>query len=126
MQFPHLPGRCSPDRVRDASGFTLIQITITIALIPVLSTFAIVGLSSARASLRLQNSVRQLSAYLEKARLDAIRRHSTSSVVFTDTSTYVVTMDFDGSGTVSTRTLPFENDVSIISTPLPSVTFNWR
>ena len=126
MQFPQLKGKRFPGRVHDAGGFTIIQITITLAIIAIISTFAIIGLSSARASLRLQNSVRQLSAYLEKARLDAIRRHSTSSVVFTDVNTYVVTMDFDGSGTVSTRTLPFENDVSIISTPLPSVTFNWR
>jgi Tfp pilus assembly protein FimT len=126
MQFPLLRSTRSRNRIHDASGFTLVQITITVAIIAVVSAFAIIGLSSARASLRLQNSVRQLSAYMEKARLDAIRRHSTSSVVFTDVNTYVVTMDFDGSGTVSTRTLPFENDVSIISTPLPTVTFNWR
>ena len=35
-------------------------------------------------------------------------------------------MDFEGRGTLSTRTLPFENDVTIITTPLPTVTFNWR
>ena len=126
MQFPQLRGTRCPNRVHDASGFTIIQITITLAIIGVISAFAIIGLSSARASLRLQNSVRQLSAYLERARLDAIRRHGNSNVTFTDASTYVVTMDFDGSGTVSTRTLPFERDVQIISTPLPNVNFNWR
>src|SRR5207244_1037990 len=63
MRFPQLRGTCC--RLNDASGFTLVQITITVAIIAIVSTFAIIGLSSARASLRLQNSVRQLSAYLE-------------------------------------------------------------
>jgi Tfp pilus assembly protein FimT len=111
---------------RDERGFTILQTLIALAVMGVICGFAVIGLTSAKASLRLQNSVRQLSAYLEKARLDAIRRHGASSVVFSDTGTYVVTMDFDGSGTVSTRTIPFEQGVSVISTPLPSVNFNWR
>jgi type II secretory pathway pseudopilin PulG len=112
--------------IRCASGFTLLQVIITLAVVSIITTFALIGFSSTRASLRLQNSVRQLSGYLEKARLDALRRHGNSTVVFTSPSTYDVIMDFEGAGTVSTRTIPFENDVSIISTPLPSVTFNWR
>ena len=112
--------------IREASGYTLVQVMITVAVISIVSAFALLNINSTRASLRLQNSVRQLASYLEKARLDAIRRHANSSVVFTNATTYEVTMDFDGSGTVSTRTLPFENGVAIISTPLPSLTFNWR
>ena len=112
--------------VHDASGSTLLQVVITVAVISIISAFAILSFTSARASLRLQNSVRQLAGYLEKARLDAIRRHDNSSVVFTNANTYSVTMDFDGTGTISTRTFPFENGVTIISTPLPNVTFNWR
>lgn len=110
----------------DARGFSILQIVITLAVASIVGTFAILNISSTRASLRLQNSVRQLAGYLEKARLDAIRRHGNSNIVFTDTTSYNVTMDFDGSGTVSTRTFPFESGVAIISTPLPSVTFNWR
>src|SRR5437588_11945640 len=112
--------------LRRAHGFTILQMVITIVSVGIVSTFALLGINSTRASLRLQNSVRQLAGYLEKARLDAVRRHANSSVVFTSTTAYDVTMDFDGSGTVSTRTLPFEGGVNIVSTPLPSVTFNWR
>ncbi|HYX29757.1 MAG TPA: GspH/FimT family pseudopilin [Pyrinomonadaceae bacterium] len=111
---------------RGESGFTILQTAIAVAIMGVICGFAVMSLTSAKASLRLQNSVRQLSSYLEKARIDAIRRHGTSSVVFTDTGTYVVSMDFAGSGTVSTRTIPFEQGVAIISTPLPAVNFNWR
>ena len=109
---------------RDDRGFTILQTIVALAIMGVICSFAIIGLTRAKANLRLQNSVRQLSSYLEKARLDAIKRHDSSSVVFTDTSTYVVTMDF-GSG-VSTRTLQFESGVSIVSSSLPNVSFNWR
>jgi Tfp pilus assembly protein FimT len=109
---------------RDERGFSIVQLLIAFAVMMVISSFAIIGLTKAKANLRLQNSIRQLASYLEKARLDAIKRHGTSSVVFTDTSTYVVTMDF-GSG-ISTRTIPFEPGVSIVSAGLPNVNFNWR
>jgi type II secretory pathway pseudopilin PulG len=109
---------------RDERGFSIIQILITLAVISVIGTFAVLGLTKAKANLKLQNSVRQLSSYLEKARLDAIKRHGISNVTFTDDHTYVVTMDF-GSG-ISTRTIPFDSDVSIVSVDLPNVNFNWR
>ena len=112
--------------MRHESGSTLLQLVIVFAVIAVISAFALVNMNSARSTLRLQNSMRQLASYLEKARLDAIRRHANSSVVFNSSSTYDITMDFDGSGNVSTRTFPFENGVSIVSTPLPSLTYNWR
>ena len=118
-------------RIHEARGFTILQIVIAVAIIAIFSTFALLTLASTRASLHLQNSVRQLSGYLEKARLDAIRRHANSTdtystVVFTSPTTYDVTMDFSGSGTRTTRSYSFENGVSIISTPLPTLNFNWR
>src|SRR5947207_6524725 len=128
MPFQKIPTVNSNLRstMNDERGFTLLQVIIAIAIIAVFSTFAIVSFSSTRANLRLQNSVRQLSGYLEKARLNAVKRHDNSTVVFTSASTYDVTMDFSGSGIVSTRTIPFEDGVTVFSTPLPSVTFNWR
>src|SRR5215470_3012595 len=116
----------SSGNARDQRGFSILQICITLAVVSIVSTFAVLNIHSTRASLRLQNSVRQLAGYLEKARLDAIRRHSNSTVVFTSTTSYDITMDFEGAGTVSTRSFPFESGVGIISTPLPSLTFNWR
>ena len=114
------------DRRRNECGFSTIQLIVTLAVVSIVIGFALVNVSSARASLRLQNSVRLLGGYMEKARLDAVRRHDTASVVFTNTSTYNITMDFDGDGVVQTRSFSFDDGVSVISTPLPSVSFNWR
>src|SRR6266478_3051005 len=117
----------------EQSGFSVIQLLVAFVLISIVSAFALLQISSTRASLSLQNSVRQLATYLERARMDAIRRHATtsdmlSSVVFTSNNTYNVKMDFDGTGTPSTRTFTFESSVPGIppGSPLPTVGFNWR
>jgi len=107
-------------------GSTVLQLVIAVALVGIISAFAIISFRKTRANLRMQNSTRQLASYLEKARLDAVRRHDNSNVVFTDDHTYNVTMDFSGSGTVTTRTFQFDDGVSVFSTPLPNLTFNWR
>ena len=111
---------------RDERGFTILQTAIAVAIMGIICGFAVMGLLQAKAKLRLQNSVRQLAGYLEKARLDAIRRHGTSNVAFIDSSTYVVTMDFGGTGTLTSRTIPFEQEVTVFSSDLPTFNFNWR
>ena len=111
-------------------GFSLLQILVVVAIVGIVTAFAIVSIARSRDSIRLQSSVRQLASYIERARLDSIRRHASgtelASVSFTDTSTYSVKMDFDGMGNVATRSFTLESGVSIISTPLPSLTFDWR
>jgi len=111
---------------RDERGFTILQMIITLAIMGVICGFAVISLTRAKSDLKMQNSVRQLAGYLEKARLDAIKRHGSSSVAFIDNSNYTVNMDFDGDGVPDSRTVPFEGDVAVFSTPLPSVGFNWR
>jgi Tfp pilus assembly protein FimT len=117
------------DVMRNARGFSILQMVVTLTVASIVSTFAVISLHNSKQSIRLQNSVRQLAGYLEKARLDSIRRHANpvnSSVVFTSPTSYDVTMDFAGSGTPTTRTFTFENGVEVFSNGLPSVSFNWR
>ncbi len=120
-------------RTFEQSGFSVIQLLLTVVLISIVSAFALLQVSSTRARLSLQNSVRQLATYIERARMDAIRRHATttdmfSSVIFTSNNTYNVKMDFAGTGTPTTRTFTFDSSVPgiPIGSPLPTVTFNWR
>ena len=112
------------------NGFTILQMIVTIAIIAVVTTFGVLGITTARAEFRLQNSARMFASYIEKARSDSVRRHAATgseSSVETfgpGTSTYAVTMDF-GSGTVETRNFPLESGLSF-STIGKKVSFDWR
>jgi len=107
-------------------GAGIVELVIVVAIISIVSAFALLQIRSSRSALRVQNSVRQLASYMEKARVDAVRRHGTSTVAFSDTRTYSVTMDFNNSGSPTTRTFTFQQGVQIASSDLPNVTFNWR
>src|SRR3712207_8397498 len=51
----------------------------------------------------LFRSARVFAQNVERARLDAIRRHDTSNVEFISPTTYEITMDYTGSGVKTTR-----------------------
>jgi len=108
------------------SGLGLTELLIAVAIITAIGAVALINLKSARASLRVQNSVRQLASYMEKARIDAVRRHSSSSVTFTSPTSYTVHMDFQNTGAPMDRSFTFENGVQLASSELPVVNFNWR
>ena len=110
-----------PDR-----GIGMAELVIVMAIIGIVSTFAWIQIRTSRSALRVQNSIRQLASFMEKARVDAVRRHGTTNVTFSDTRTYSVTMDFNNGGSPSTRTFTFQDDVRLASSELPNVTFNWR
>jgi Tfp pilus assembly protein FimT len=114
------------EKRRPERGASIVELVIVLTLIGVISAFALVQVRSSRSALRVQNSVRQLASYMEKARIDAVRRHGTSTVTFSNTRTYSVSMDFNGSGTATTRTFTFQDGVNLASSELPNVTFNWR
>jgi type II secretory pathway pseudopilin PulG len=106
-------------------GFSLIQLLITLAVAAIVSTFAAMGITRARASMRLSNSTRQFAAYVERARADAVRRHGQASVQLLTTSSYSATMDFGAGGVVTTQTFPLETNVTFI-TELKTISFDWR
>lgn len=107
-------------------GIGMAELLIVMAIIGIVSAFALLQVKQARSAMRVQNSIRQLASYMEKARVDAVRRRGNTSVSFTDPRTYTVTMDFNGGGSVTPRTFNFQGDVRLASSELPSVTFNWR
>ncbi len=118
-------------RLVDQRGFTMVEMLIIVALIATLSTFAFMGIVEARAKMRLSSSARQFAAYLEKARGDAVRRHGTATVRMLGSggaTSYEVTMDFDGDGTVETsetRTFSLEDGIRFTNSAT-TVTFDWR
>ncbi len=52
---------------RSEAGFSVIQLVIIVAVVVITSTFALFGIQSARASMRLSGSARELAGYLERA-----------------------------------------------------------
>lgn len=111
---------------RGEQGVGMAELLIVLAIVGITSTIALLQIRTARSALRVQNSVRQLASYMEKARIDAVRRHGTSTVTFTNPRTYSVTMDFNNVGTPLTRSFTFQEGVQLASSDLPNVTFNWR
>jgi len=106
------------------------QMVVTVAIISIVSVFGVLGITNARAEFRLQSSARLFATYVEKARVDAIRRHaptgqeSSIETFGQGTNNYAVTMDF-GSGAVETRTFYLESGLTF-ETAAKKVSFDWR
>lgn len=107
-------------------GIGMVEILIVVAIVGIVSASALINFRNAQKSITLQNSVRQLAAYMEKARIDAVRRHGTSNVTFTNANTYVVRMDFTNNGSVTDRRFSFPTGIELASSELPNSTFDWR
>ena len=108
-----------------ARGFSTIQLIITIAVMMIVTGFAVVSISRARDHVRLMNSARKFAAYVERARGDAVRRHGDALVDIVDNNTYAITMDWDGFGATRVQNFDLEQGV-VFTTGLTTIQFNWR
>lgn len=121
------------------AGFSLLQLLVAIGIIAIVTAMATIGISKAQKDMRRENTIREFKAYLEKARLDSIRRHATStttqaSVTITDSYTYQVALDYNYDGTlavgeVRTFNIPTDRGVQFTTgtVSLPMTTrFDWR
>jgi prepilin-type N-terminal cleavage/methylation domain-containing protein len=118
----------------DQNGFTVIELLIVLTIISVLVGFAIMQITRARQVMTRENAARQLGSYLEKARVDSLRRHPAASaqmaqVTVINATFYSVTMDADGNGTLDApkvMSLPAGTSLEF-NTPYPrTIYFNWR
>jgi type II secretory pathway pseudopilin PulG len=108
------------------AGMGMIDLMIAACVMGVVTCFAVVNITSARAGMRLSTSAQVLSAYMDKARLAAIRCHCSTTVQISSTTGYTVTGPLK-SGTTETLDLSLEPGVAFsgITTPL-TITFDWR
>jgi Tfp pilus assembly protein FimT len=122
----------------DAAGVTLFELLIVMTLIAIVGSFALVNFRKSNRSFNVAGATRTLSAYLEQARLDAIRRHGTATVVLNSASSYTVNIDFSGTGTAAARTItlpagttlryklpPATTSINPSTTPT-TISYNWR
>ena len=118
----------------NSRGFTVIELLIVITILAVVSGFALMQITRAREVMVRENAARQLGSYLEKARVDSLRRHPTASaqmaqITLINATFYSVTLDADGNGTLDAPkvfSLPANSGLQF-NTPFPrTIYFNWR
>jgi type II secretory pathway pseudopilin PulG len=120
-------------QAKNEAGFSVIDLLIVIAILGIVTSFALTTTVRARKHLARANEVRKFAAYLERCRLDSIRRRATTpdqmaQVTINSASSYSVTMDSDGDGTITSQvvTLPVDSGLTF-NAPYPrTVRFNWR
>ncbi len=120
-------------KVSNRTGFSVLELLIVVTMILVITGFAFMQIARARQVMTRENAARQLAAYLEKARLDSVRRRPTTGqmaqVSIMNATFYSVTIDSNGDGTVDAPqvfSLPAEANLTF-DVPYPrTIYFNWR
>jgi prepilin-type N-terminal cleavage/methylation domain-containing protein len=114
-------------------GFTVIELLIVLTIISVLTGFALMQITRARQVMIRENAARQFAGYLEKARVDSLRRHAMTSTQMAQVSIinatfYTVTIDANGDGALDApQVVSLAPDGLQLNGPFPrTIYFNWR
>ena len=119
----------------DERGISIVELLIVVAMIAVVTAFAVMQISGAQRAMRLTNSAREFTSWLDKTRLDSLRRHAMSSaemasVTITSATTYSVVIDQNGDGTLDpprTITIPGTHGATFAGITVPlTIRYNWR
>jgi Tfp pilus assembly protein FimT len=118
----------------DERGVSILETLVALAMVMVLSVFALMRIVESQQSLRLDNEIRQFKAYLEKARLDSIRRHAQTDaqmakVTINSLTSYTVLMDANGDGTLDqprTINLQPQGGITFTGATPTIIRYNWR
>ena len=123
------------NRLRRERGVSIIELLIVVAMIGVVTAFAVMQIAGAQRAMRLTNSAREFMAWLEKARLDSVRRHPMSlgemaRVEITAANSYTIYIDQNGDGALDpgrTVTIPASQGMTFAGINVPlRIYFNWR
>jgi type II secretory pathway pseudopilin PulG len=115
-------------------GISALELLIVVAMIGVLTGFAVIQVVESRQDMTRDNAAQQLAGYLEKARIDSVRRHPATTAemaqfTILDATSYSVTIDADGDGALDAArviSLPAQSNLQF-NIPYPrTVYFNWR
>jgi prepilin-type N-terminal cleavage/methylation domain-containing protein len=115
-------------------GASLVEMLIVLMIISIASTWAYMRIVEAQQAARLTAETQQLTAYLDKTRLDSIRRHATAVAQMAQLSidsatSYSVMLDSNGDGVLDPpRVFNFQpGGVAFNVAVFPTVIrFNWR
>ncbi len=111
-------------------GFSTVELVITATVLAIVTGLGVMGISRARASIRISGAAREYASYIEKARLFSIRSHADDAgeratiKINDDKTSYEVTMDLDGDGVLDTRTISLPDGVTFET--VETIAFDWR
>jgi prepilin-type N-terminal cleavage/methylation domain-containing protein len=121
-----------------AAGFSLVELLLVITIIGVVASYAFLTFEKSTKGFKLAGATRTLSGYLEKARVDSVRRHGGASININSATSYTVNIDFGGMGVTSARTItlpqgtslryslpPANTSIDPATTPI-TVAYDWR
>jgi len=125
-------------RLNCDAGFGTTELLVVVVIIGIVGSFALVGFVNANKGLKLAGATRTLSTYLEKARVDSVRRHGGASINLNSATSYTVNVDFGGTGVATARTITLPPGTSLRYTLPPAttiinpsttpitITYDWR
>jgi prepilin-type N-terminal cleavage/methylation domain-containing protein len=109
-------------KLNSAAGLSLLELLVVIAMIAVVSSVGVVNFANSNRTFKVAGATRTLSNYMEKARLDSVRRHGGATVNINSTTSYTVNVDFTGSGTTTSRTVTLPANTTLSYTLPPATT----
>lgn len=116
---------------RKGGGFSAIELIITASVLTIVTGFGLLGITRAKASIRLSSAAREYASYVEKARVLSIRSHADdaserSSIAINENKTsYNITMDLDNDGDLDTSTITLPDGIEFDGDP-ETIAFDWR
>ena len=124
----------TPKKLSNAAGVSVLELLIVITMLAVITGFALMRIVRARQVMIRANAAQELMAYLEKARLDSVRRHPNTTaqmaqVSIVNATFYSVAFDSDGNGTLDAPkviSLPVNSGLQFSGTFPRTIYFNWR
>ena len=122
--------RTNQHRHRTGGGFSAVELIITATVVTIVTAFGLMGITRAKASVRLAGSAREYASYVEKARVFSIRSHADDAAeratiaINENKTSYDVVMDLDGDGDLDTRTIPLPDGIEFVK--VEAVAFDWR
>ena len=125
-------------KLSSAAGVSVVELLVVTLIVAGLTTFALISFQRSGRTFKLSGATRNLSSYLEKARVNSIRRHGGANVLINSTTNYTANIDFNGTGTLYARTIslppgttlsytlpPATTSIDPSTTPI-TITYDWR